>query len=160
MIVGDLMVSETVEWETPQALFDKLNSVFHFDLDPCSTSQNAKCERHYTLADNGLEQTWNGTVFCNPPYGRELPKWVRKASEESRNGSTIVMLIPARPDTSYWHDIIFAYCKAVLFIRGRLHFGGSKQAAPFASAIIVFSDSITQEQEDLLSSLGFLWVMP
>ena len=79
-----------------------------------------------------------GRVFCNPPYGRELPKWVDKAYRESLDGATVVMLIPARPDTSYWHNIIFPHAAAICYLKGRLRFGRSDQGAPFPSAIVVF----------------------
>ena len=156
MGIEPLLQSSSNEWATPQDLYDKLNSVFNFNLDPCSTHENAKCENHYTIEDNGLDRSWNGVSFCNPPYGRELPLWVQKAYEESVKGNKVVMLIPARPDTIYWHTYIFKYAKAVCFIKGRLHFGNAIHAAPFPSAIVVFqSENLTQEQEDILSSFGY-----
>ena len=99
--------SATNEWATPQDFFDKLNMQFDFNLDPCATAENAKCEKFFTIEDNGLEQDWSKyRVFCNPPYGRGLKDWVRKAYEESKKGALVVMLIPARTDTSYWHDYV------------------------------------------------------
>lgn len=80
-----LFSSNTGEWATPQKFFDELDTEFHFSLDPCSTDENAKCEKHFTLDDDGLAQDWEGErVFCNPPYGRDICKWVRKCCEESK----------------------------------------------------------------------------
>lgn len=132
--------SNTNEWATPAKLFEDLDREFHFDLDPCSTNENAKCADHYTIEDDGLTKNWVGrNVFCNPPYGRELPKWVRKCYEESKKPNTlVVMLIPARTDTSYFHEYIYHKAKEIRFLRGRLHFNESKQGAPFPSMIVVF----------------------
>ena len=131
--------SETDLWATPQEFFDKLNSEFNFTLDPCATSENAKCSKYYTVKEDGLKQDWGGeTVFCNPPYGREIAKWVRKASEESKKPNTVVvMLIPARTDTSYFHDYIYKKAE-IRFIRGRLKFGNATNSAPFPSMVVVF----------------------
>ena len=96
--------SKSNEWATPQALFDELDREFHFTLDPCATPENAKCRKFYTIEDDGLSKDWSGeTVFCNPPYGREISKWVEKAAASA---TTTVMLIPARTDTTYFHDYI------------------------------------------------------
>lgn len=132
--------SKSNEWDTPQDFYDKLNKEFGFNLDPCSTHDNAKCEKHFTQEEDGLLQDWRGhTVFMNPPYGRDISRWVQKAYEESKKpNTTVVCLIPARTDTSYWHDYIFGKAKDIRFIRGRLKFGKSKNAAPFPSAVIVF----------------------
>ena len=129
--------SKTNEWETPQELFDELDREFTFTLDPCATPDNKKCPRYFTKDVDGLTQPWQGTVFMNPPYGREIPKWIKKAYEESLRGATIVCLVPARTDTAYWHDYIFPYAE-VRFIRGRVKFGGGKHSAPFPSAIAIF----------------------
>jgi phage N-6-adenine-methyltransferase len=94
--------SATDEWGTPQDFYDALDREFHFTLDPCSTALNAKCKRHFTRKEDGLVQPWTGTVFMNPPYGRAVGQWIRKAWEESRLGATVVCLIAARPDTAYW----------------------------------------------------------
>jgi len=124
-------------WETPQYLFDKLNEEFHFELDVCATSENAKCKKYYSPAEDGLKQEWKGICWMNPPYGREIEKWLRKAHESALAGATVVCLVPARTDTAWWFD----HCAKgeIRFIRGRLKFGGSINAAPFPSAIIVFS---------------------
>tara|TARA_R100000664_G_scaffold10429_2_gene17232 strand:+ start:632 stop:1147 length:516 start_codon:yes stop_codon:yes gene_type:complete len=140
-----IKTSKKDDWETPQALFDKLNNIYKFTLDPCATHENAKCKKYYTKEDNGLSKDWGGEiVFMNPPYGRDIKIWVRKAYQESLNGATVVCLIPARTDTSYWHDYIFPNAKNIEFLRGRLKFevnGAAKDPAPFPSAIIIFGDS-------------------
>lgn len=134
-----LYASNTAEWETPAATFAELDAEFHFDLDPCSTHANAKCARHFTKEDNGLAKNWAGCrVFCNPPYGREISAWVRKAYNESKKPDTlVVMLIPARTDTSYFHNYIYGKAE-VRFIRGRLHFNDGKGRAPFPSMIVIY----------------------
>lgn len=135
-----MMSSNTPEWATPQSFFDALNREFSFTLDPCSTHENAKCEKHYTKEDDGLSKNWGGeVVFCNPPYGRELPKWVKKCYEESRHAD-VVMLIPARTDTMWFHDYIYGKAE-IRFIKGRLKFGNAKQSAPFPSMVVIFRAS-------------------
>ena len=135
------MTSTKDDWETPQALFDALDRGYHFTLDPCSTHENAKCAKHYTSVENGLTKPWNGeTVFCNPPYGRNIAEWVRKCAMESEH-ATVVMLIPARTDTAYFHDYIY-HRAHVLFLRGRLKFergGVVLQSAPFPSMLVTWS---------------------
>lgn len=135
----DLMFSsKSNEWETPQAFFDELDKEFHFTLDPCSTHENAKCKKHFTIAEDGLKQSWEGeTVFCNPPYGKELPKWIEKASKSGGGGTTVVLLIPARTDTRAFHEYIYGKAE-IRFIRGRLKFGNSKCCAPFPSMVVIF----------------------
>lgn len=139
MLNKGLFSSNSDMWATPQALFDILNNEFHFTLDPCAVKENAKCEFFYSPEQDGLKQDWGGeVVFCNPPYGKEISKWVEKCSNEAKKPNTkVVMLIPARTDTSYFHD--FIYNKAeIRFIRGRVKFGNSKQGAPFPSMIVIF----------------------
>lgn len=140
MINDGMFTSNTNEWATPRAFFDALDAEFHFNLDPCATPQNAKCCKFFTAEQNGLDQDWGGgRVFCNPPYGREIGRWVRKCWEESRKPNTlVVMLIPARTDTSYFHDYIYGKAREIRFIRGRLHFNESPQGAPFPSMVVVF----------------------
>ena len=137
--MNDVMYSSaTVEWETPQDVFDRLNDEFHFTLDPCCTHENAKCEKHYTKLENGLTQDWTGeTVYCNPPYGREMPKWIEKCADHAKRGGTAVMLIPARTDTKAFHEWIYHRAE-IRFLKGRLKFGNSKNSAPFPSMIVVF----------------------
>lgn len=134
-----MLSSKSNEWATPQDLFNNLNKEFIFTLDPCATKENAKCSKFYTIENDGLSKSWHGqTVFMNPPYGRQIGKWIKKAFEEWDAYTTIVCLIPSRTDTAYWHDYIQDLAK-VVFIRGRLNFGGSKNNAPFASSIVIFS---------------------
>lgn len=134
--------SRTEEWGTPQDFFDKLNAEFHFTLDVCATHENAKCAKHYTKEDNGLAQDWTGeTVWCNPPYGREMPKWIQACYNHKQNGGVAVMLIPARTDTKAFHEYIYGKSE-IRFIRGRIHFvnqnGESRESAPFPSMVVVF----------------------
>lgn len=115
--------SKSEEWGTPQEFFDKLNEEFNFTLDPCADDNNHKCTKYYTEEQDGLSKSWEGeTVFCNPPYGRVLKDWVQKCYEESLKPNTIVvMLIPARPDTKYFHEYIYHKAE-IRFIKGRLKF--------------------------------------
>lgn len=131
--------SKTDQWATPQDTFDELNKEFSFDLDPCADKKNHKCEKYFTVAEDGLKQNWGGhRVFCNPPYGRDLKAWVEKSYHEGHKENTlVVLLIPARTDTSYFHDFILNRSE-IRFIRGRLKFGGSKNGAPFPSMIVIF----------------------
>jgi len=142
MINKGLMSSNSNEWETPQWLFYELHGEFGFTLDPCCTKENAKCKRYYTKEYNGLTKDWGGEcVVVNPPYGREISKWVKKCHDEFMRKDArvrIVMLIPARTDTKYFHEYI--YNKARLeFIKGRLKFSDSKNSAPFPSMIVIFN---------------------
>jgi phage N-6-adenine-methyltransferase len=125
-------------WETPQDLFDTLNAEYGFTTDVCARPGNAKCLHYYTPDEDGLMQDWAGRCWMNPPYGREIGKWVRKAYESD---ALVVCLLPARTDTKWWQD----YCTKgrIHFIRGRLKFGGSKNSAPFPSAIVIF-DSLAR----------------
>jgi phage N-6-adenine-methyltransferase len=129
--------NKTVEWATPTAVFARLDSIFHFDLDVCATPENAKCAKFYTKADDGLAQNWTGTVWCNPPYGRGIGEWVRKAVEASEAGATVVMLLPARTNTVWWHA--YATRGDVTFLCRGLRFNDGDVRAPFGSAIVVFS---------------------
>jgi phage N-6-adenine-methyltransferase len=129
--------SNTDLWSTPQELFDDLDRVYRFDVDVCATPENAKCSTFYTKEQDGLAQEWRGTCWMNPPYGREICRWVAKARRSAEeNGATVVCLLPARTDTRWWHE----HCSLghITFIKGRLKFGGSKNGAPFPSAIVVF----------------------
>ena len=127
--------SATDEWSTPQHFFDKLNEEFSFTLDPCANDTNHKCKKYFTKMENGLLQDWNDEiVFCNPPYGREIGKWVKKAAESK---ATVVMLLPARTDTKWFHDYIYEKAE-IRFIKGRLKFGGCKNSAPFPSMVVIF----------------------
>ena len=139
MNTGVMFSSKTDLWETPQYLFDKLDKKFHFTIDVCATKENAKCKKYYTKEQDGLSQEWEGVCWCNPPYGREIIKWVRKASISAKNGATVVMLIPARTDTKWFHEYIYKKENVkIKFIRGRLKFGKAQNSAPFPSMLVLF----------------------
>lgn len=140
MVNLDVMYSsKTDQWATPLDFFQEINAEFEFDLDPCADEENHKCERYFTKDQNGLLQDWGGCrVFCNPPYGKEIGAWVEKAYHEGhKEGTLVVMLIPARTDTKYFHDFILNRAE-VRFVRGRLKFGGAAAGAPFPSMLVIF----------------------
>ena len=141
----ELMFStKSNEWETPKEFFNLLDAEFHFTLDPCATDENHKCDKYYTIKDDGLSKSWKGeTVFMNPPYGRIISKWIKKAYEESlQDNTTVVCLIPARTDTKFTH----LYCSKgeIRFLQGRIKFTNKlistpkPQPAPFPSMIVIF----------------------
>ena len=128
--------SKTDQWATPQWFFEKYNNIFNFTLDVCADECNKKCDRYYTKEQDGLSQEWDGMCWMNPPYGREIIKWMQKAYESSLTGATVVCLVPSRTDTKWWHE--YAMKGEIEFIKGRLKFGNVKNSAPFPSAIVVF----------------------
>ena len=139
----ELMFSSKSDmWSTPQKFYDKLNDEFNFTLDPCATKDNAKCDNFFTVDDDGLKQDWSGNiVFCNPPYGRAIKDWVKKSYEESlKNNTTVVMLIPSRTDTIYFHEFIYSKAE-IRFIKGRLKFGDAKNSAPFPSIVVIYRNN-------------------
>ena len=131
--------SKKHDWSTPQDFFNELDNEFHFDIDVCADESNAKCQKYFDENDDGLIQNWEGmTCFCNPPYGFAIKDWVRKCYfEGSKPNTTVVMLIPARTDTKYFHEYIYKKAE-IRFIKGRLKFGDSKNAAPFPSMVVIF----------------------
>lgn len=134
-----LFESNTCEWATPQDFFDQWDDQYHFVLDVCATPENAKCAEYFTEEVDGLKQDWTrkgAAIWMNPPYGRDIIKWMRKAYETSLQGTTVVCLVPARTDTAWWHE--YAMHGDITFVRGRLKFGGGKNSAPFPSAVVVF----------------------
>ena len=132
---NDLMFSSKTDlWGTPQDLFNELNKEFCFTLDVCALPENAKCKRYYTPKINGLLQKWDGVCWCNPPYGRQIGKWVEKAANVN---ALVVMLLPARTDTKWFHKYIYNKAE-IRFIKGRLKFGNAKNNAPFPSMIVIF----------------------
>jgi len=138
-LIKSMVSSKSNEWATPKKLFDYLDSEFHFTLDPCCTEENKKCEKHYTMDDDGLSKSWKDEiVFMNPPYGGHTRDWIIKAQNETLNNCTTVCLIVSSTDRSYWHEIIDIDADEIRFLRGRIKFGGLKSTAPFASAIVVF----------------------
>ena len=138
-----LYSSKTCEWSTPQDLFDELDAEFHFELDTCATSENAKCARFYTARDDGLASPWDANVcWCNPPYGRSVSAWVAKAAQSANEGRTVVMLLPARTDTKWFHEYIYGRKDVeIRFLKGRVKFGGAKYNAPFPCMVVVFKGS-------------------
>ena len=136
------MSSKTDQWFTPQPLFDSLNSEFHFTVDVCACEISAKCAKYFTKEQDGLSQNWGGdTVWMNPPYGREIGPWVKKASENYS-----VCLLPARTDTKWFHDYIWNHPnREIRFIKGRIKFSGAEYGAPFPSMIVIFNKPIETE---------------
>lgn len=132
-----LYSSKTDMWATPQDFFDALDAEFHFTLDVCAVKENAKCADYYTPEQDGLTQSWTGRVWCNPPYGRNVGQWVKKAHDTASGGGFVVMLLPARTDTRWFHDYIYGKTE-VRFVKGRLKFGGCQNAAPFPSMVVIF----------------------
>lgn len=140
MVSKTLFSSATGEWETPQALFDELNKEFWFTFDLAASNDNKKCAHFYTIYDNSLNKDWlklNGCLWLNPPYGRNIGPWVAKGWFAACKGAKIVMLLPARTDTRWFHDFIYTQHE-IRFLKGRLKFGGSKHPAPFPSMIVIF----------------------
>lgn len=131
--------SKSDTWETPQDLFDSLDSIYKFETDVCATFENRKCENYYSPEMNGLSQSWNGSCWMNPPYGREIGKWIKKAFEESEH-CLVVALLPARTDTKWFHKYIYnQQGVSVVFLKGRLRFKGAEASAPFPSMIVTFN---------------------
>ena len=138
MVDKALFSSASGEWSTPQELFDELDREFDFELDPAASELNAKCCRYFDVDDDGLDQPWApARVFINPPYGRGVGAWVKKAAEENKAGALVVMLLPARTDTAWFHEYIYGNAE-IRFLRGRLKFGGASNPAPFPSMLAIF----------------------
>lgn len=135
-----LYSSKTHQWATPKDLFDGLNNEFHFTLDACASEWNYKVSNYFNEEQDALKQEWTGNVWMNPPYGREIKHWMRKAYESSCQGANVVCLVPARTDTNWWHD--YAILGDIRFLKGRIKFidqnGDDKNSAPFPSAIVIF----------------------
>lgn len=146
-----LLSSKSTNWCTPQDFFDKLDNEFHFTLDAAATDMTAKCSVYFTPENDGLVNSWDitqGAVYCNPPYGREISKWVEKAYNEAQKGIKIVLLIPARTDTTYFHNFIHGKAE-IRFIKGRLKFMDEKgiisNPAPFPSMLVIYNASKNKE---------------
>ncbi len=139
-----LFTSRSEEWETPQALFDTLDREFDFTLDPCATKENTKCERFYTIEDDGLVQDWIGErVFMNPPYGRNISQWMQKlATSECQLG---VALVHARTDTRWWHDWVEPYADEIRFIKGRVKFS-AQGSSTFPSVLVIYRRAWAEHQ--------------
>lgn len=142
MMTKGMYTSSSEEWGTPQGLFNKLNKEFNFTLDICASKENAKCPKYYTKEKDALKQEWGGVIWMNPPYGRKIGNWVKKAKEAAQQGkATVVCLLPARTDTAWWHDYAMK-ADEIRLIRGRLKFGDGKGSAPFPSAVVVFKKGL------------------
>ena len=118
-----LFSSKKTEYETPDDLFNQLNKQYRFKTDVCATSKNAKCKKFYSIKDDGLSKRWTGVCWMNPPYGRNIGEWIKKAYESN---ALVVALLPSRTDTKYFHDYIWSlktnspkYGVQVVFFKGR-----------------------------------------
>jgi site-specific DNA-methyltransferase (adenine-specific) len=137
-IDSGMFSGNSVEWETPPHVFDLLDKEFHFTVDVCATSENRKCEKYFDQERDGLRQSWAGEVcWMNPPYRRQVGRWLKKAYEEARSGATVVCLLPSRTDTAWWHDYVMRATE-IRLVRGRLYFGDGNGRAPFPSCIVIF----------------------
>lgn len=123
--------SQKLDWQTPKDVYDKLDDEFHFDFDPCPVNPTF----------DGLSIEWGDSNFVNPPYGREIGRWVKKGYEEYLKCKTVVFLVPSRTDTKWWHEYLMN-ADEIRFIKGRIKFGDSKNSAPFPSAIVIFKGGI------------------
>lgn len=133
-----LFTSRTEEWETPEYVFLSLNKEFDFQVDVCATSENAKCKIYFDKSVDGLKREWSPfKCWMNPPYGRDIAKWMKKAFNESQRGALVVCLIPSRTDTKWWHDWVMKSSE-IRFVSGRISFGNSKNSAPFPSCIVIY----------------------
>jgi phage N-6-adenine-methyltransferase len=141
-------------WATPKWLFDILNHYYQFTLDVCAIKENAKCAKFFSPEDDGLNQKWEGICWMNPPYGREIKKWVKKAHDSAKKGSAVVALLPARTDTAWFWDYIHGKTN-IEFIRGRLKFNDGKGAAPFPSMIVVWEPDNLYPQDMRMADICF-----
>ena len=143
MLNKGLFTSNTDMWATPQWLFDELHKEFNFTFDVCAVTENAKCGSFYSPAQNGLMQDWKGRCFMNPPYGRIIYDWVKKAYDESLTGCLVVGLLPARTDTKWFHEFIYGKAE-IRFIKGRLKFNEAESNAPFPSMIVIWGNKAAE----------------
>ena len=126
------------DWATPDELYERLDRIYKFDLDVAASRDNTRCPAYFDASTDGLAQPWRGRVWCNPPYGRSIGAWVTKAAVEARISATlIVMLVPARTDTRWWHEA--TRTARGEFLRGRLRFKGAPASAPFPSALLYWN---------------------
>jgi phage N-6-adenine-methyltransferase len=135
-----LFSSVSTEYETPWSLFNPLDAMYNFTVDVCATAKNTKCKKYFSPADNGLAQEWTGVCWMNPPYGREVEPWIKKAYETAMTGAaTVVALLPARTDTKWFHRYIYGKAE-IRFLEGRVNFirEGKSGPATFPSMIVVW----------------------
>lgn len=133
------------DWNTPDSLFNKLNSEFKFETDLAASQENTKCPKYYSIQNDSLKQTWSGVCWLNPPYGNKESKikdWVKKAYEsaEADPSLTVVMLIPARTNTKWFHQYVMK-ASEVRLICGRVKFVGNKHGLPQPLVLVVFKKS-------------------
>lgn len=134
---GNRFASETIEWATPDSIWLPLHAEFHFTMDVCATRENARCLSYWTKEHDGLQQVWGGVCWMNPPYGRDLPRWLAKALAESSRGVTTVALIPARTNTAWFHELCLKQAE-VRFVKGRPKFGDADHGLPFPLAVVIY----------------------
>ena len=138
------------DWVTPDELVDPLRLEFPFSLDAAANAENTKAPRFFTKEDDGLAQSWgNNVVWLNPPYGdgaARLSAWVKKAHTESLNGATVVLLIPARTNTNWFHELCLKFGE-VRFVQGRPKFGGAEHGLPQPLCFVIFRPPNTQQRE-------------
>jgi len=133
--------SEDTEWETPDWLYSRLDGMFHFDVDLCATQINKKCPNFISPQDDSFRQEWKGTCWLNPPYGRGVDKWIKKAVSSAVNEeATVVALLPARTETKWFQHVWTA--PFIVFLAGRLQFKGAPAVAPFPSCLAIFSRNL------------------
>ena len=132
--------AKTTEWATPTDFFKPLNDEFHFTLDVCATAENTKVAKFFSPEQNGLVQSWIGNIcWMNPPYGRNLIKWLEKAKHEADYfGVTTVCLVPARTNTAWFHKICLK-ASEIRFVLGRPKFGDADHGLPQPLAVVIFS---------------------
>lgn len=146
--------SRSHQWYTPPDRLREWEDFLGgpFELDPCADPRSPIWDlipRHFTVEDDGLAQPWNGRVFCNPPYGRAIGDWTRKAALETGPSTSVVLLVPARTDTAWWHAAIAAGAHPY-YLPGRIRFcrpdGSTGAGAAFPSALLVFrnADAVTK----------------
>ena len=152
---------KTGEHETPDWLFEKLNAIYSFDLDAAASSENHKCSKYYTKEDNSFSKDWNldgQSIWLNPPYGKEIGKWLGKAYLTAQAGAKVICLLPARTDTK-WFQHAAPKAEYVLFVKGRLKFKNTSSTAPFPSLILGYGNITHQAHEwKSLLDIGTLYV--
>lgn len=148
------------EWSTPQWFYEALDTIFDFNLDPCASDENHKCDDYYTMETDGLAQDWQGKrAFVNNPYS-DTKGWTNKCSNSgAQPDTTVVQLIPSRTDTKYSQFMMFPNAQFVLFVKGRLKFGDQKNAAPFPSMVPIYQEKPLESwQIEKLRELGSLTI--
>lgn len=145
MVAPALFSSAHTEWSTPRDLAASLVAEFGIQTDVCADASNAVAECWFDRETDGLAQGWTGACWMNPPFGKDIGRWVAKAAESAREGATVVCLLPVRSDTRWWHASVWDEERhrpqrrvEIRFLRGRLKFGGAKNTAPFPVAVVIF----------------------